>query len=69
MAGAGVRRGATYGSSDAHAAYPRSLPVGPWDVAATMFHALGIDPKVHYHDLGGQPFPVSHGKAIEDIFG
>src|SRR5208283_5264439 len=44
MAGAGVAPGGVVGASDRQAAYPQSSPFGPWDVAATMFHALGIDP-------------------------
>jgi hypothetical protein len=43
VAGAGVARGTAYGSSDRFAAQPVSDRVGPWDVAATMFWALGID--------------------------
>jgi hypothetical protein len=69
LAGAGVQRGATFGESDRHAAYPHSHPAGPWDLAATMFHALGVDPKSHYHDLGQRPFPISEGKPILGVFG
>lgn len=68
MAGAGVHRGATFGSSDRNAAYPHSNPVGPWDVAATMFHALGVDPSGHYHDLSQRPFPITAGQPILSIF-
>ena len=45
LAGAGVARGAVFGASDRIAAYPQSDRVGPWDVAATMFSALGVDPR------------------------
>ncbi|HWG45559.1 MAG TPA: DUF1501 domain-containing protein [Gemmataceae bacterium] len=69
LAGAGVRRGATFGESDRHAASPRAHPVGPWDVAATMFHALGVDPRSHYHDLSQRPFPISAGKPFLGVFG
>ena len=69
MAGAGIRGGAVYGASDRHAAYPQANAVGPWDVAATMFHALGVDPHAHYQDLGQRPFPVATGSPIVDLFG
>ena len=44
LAGAGVARGGVFGASDRIGGYPASHPVGPWDVAATMFAALGVDP-------------------------
>jgi hypothetical protein len=69
LAGAGVRHGTTFGASDRHAAYPHSNPVGPWDVAATMFHALGIDPKSHYRDLSERPFAVSEGEPLLGVWG
>jgi hypothetical protein len=68
MAGAGAHRGATFGASDRHAAYPHINPVGPWDLAATMFHALGIDPEGHYQDLSRRPFPITVGKPIVGLF-
>src|SRR5438105_1870204 len=55
MAGAGVRGGQVYGSSDRAAAYPSTNPVSPADVAATIFHALGIDPRAHTWDQQGRP--------------
>jgi hypothetical protein len=68
LAGAGVARGAVYGSSDRFAAHPISNRVGPWDVAATMFWALGIDPATEYHDLEDRPRMVSIGQPITGLF-
>ncbi len=45
LAGGGIRGGQVYGSSDAQAAYPKSNPVSPEDVIATIYHALGISPE------------------------
>ncbi len=45
LAGAGVRGGAVYGSSDAQAAYVKDRPVSPEDFAATLFQTLGIAPE------------------------
>ena len=42
IAGAGVRGGQVHGASDRFAAYPAGSPVGPADIAATIFHSLGI---------------------------
>ena len=45
LAGAGVRGGTVYGSSDAQAAYVKDRPVSPEDFGATLFHTLGIPPE------------------------
>ena len=44
LAGAGIRGGTVYGASDRWAAHPALDPVTPADVAATVYHLLGIDP-------------------------
>jgi hypothetical protein len=68
MAGAGIRPGQVYGASDRIAAFPQSGKAGPWDVAATMFSALGIDPASHYRDPLGQPFEVSTGRPMVGLY-
>lgn len=68
LAGAGVRGGATIGTTDRHAAYPTSTKYGPWDVTATIFHALGIDPADHYFDNANRPYPISIGQPITALF-
>src|SRR6185369_17251869 len=61
VAGAGVRGGTCYGASDRDAAYPIDRPVSPEDLAATIYHALGIDPDVRVDDAQGRPVPVVEG--------
>ncbi|MFN4259636.1 MAG: DUF1501 domain-containing protein [Gemmataceae bacterium] len=68
IAGAGIAGGAVYGASDRIGAYPRDNPVGPWDVAATLFAALGIDPATHYTDPAGRAFPLTIGKPIQGLY-
>ncbi len=68
MAGAGISRGAAYGASDRHGAYVRNNPVGPWDIAATMFSALGVDPAQELHDRTGRPFALSTGKPVTGLY-
>jgi len=68
MAGAGVSRGVTLGASDARGAYPLSTPFGPWDVTATVFAALGIDPATHYTDPFGRPYAISDGKVMHAVY-
>jgi Protein of unknown function (DUF1501) len=69
MAGGGVRGGQVFGASDRSAAYPSTNPVGPGDVAATIYHLLGIDPQAHVTDQQGRPFTVSSGAPIKAILG
>jgi hypothetical protein len=67
FAGAGVPGGAVYGSSDRIAAYPRENPVGPEDVAATIYSALGLDPATEIHDTQNKPYTLCTGKPITAI--
>jgi hypothetical protein len=69
MAGGGVRGGQVYGASDRSAAYPSTNPVGPSDVAATVYHCLGIDPRAHLVDQEGRPIVVSTGRPLEALLG
>ena len=67
--GAGVQGGAVIGATDRHAAYPISAKYGPWDVTATIIHALGIDPGGHFHDSANRPYPISTGQPMSVLYG
>ncbi len=69
LAGGGVRGGAVFGESDTRAAYPVRDAVGPEDVAATIFAALGIPPDKELVDPEGRPHPVALGQPIRTLFG
>jgi len=69
VAGAGVQRGAVVGATDRLGAEAVTDRYGPWDVAATMFHALGIDPHAHYLDPLGRPLAITSGKPIGALYG
>ncbi|HTU19896.1 MAG TPA: DUF1501 domain-containing protein [Gemmataceae bacterium] len=66
--GGGVRGGQVYGSSDASAAYAAELPVSPDDVAATVFHGLGIALDQEIRDSQGRPLPLCRGKPVLGLF-
>ena len=61
MIGGGVTPGAVYGESDATAAYPKSNPVTPADIVATIYHQLGFDSHATVPDRTGRPMPIAHG--------
>ena len=44
VAGGGFKGGAIVGESDAKGEYVKTRPVFPWDLAASMYKLLGIDP-------------------------
>jgi hypothetical protein len=70
LAGAGIRGGSVYGSSDRDAAHPIDNPVTPEDLAATIYHALGIDPGLRLPDQQGRPTPiVETGRPVLGVFG
>lgn len=71
LAGAGVRGGTTLGSSDKDAAYPVDHPVSPEELAATVYHALGIDLALRVPDPQNRPVPVviDDAEPVRSIFG
>ncbi|MBI4602120.1 MAG: DUF1501 domain-containing protein [Planctomycetes bacterium] len=46
----GIRGGAVHGESDRHGAVPKSDPVDPVDIQATLYHCLGLDPGLVMYD-------------------
>lgn len=46
---------------------PQRNPVTPEDVAATIYHALGIDPESRISDVLRRPHSVALGKPITEI--
>jgi hypothetical protein len=68
MAGGGVRGGHVHGSSDAQAAYAAESPVSPDDLAATIFHALGVSLDREIRDVQDRPVPLCKGKPVLGLF-
>ncbi len=67
LAGAGIRGGHVHGSSDRSAGYPAEHQVSPADLASTVFHLLGIDPRAHVNDQQGRPLVISAGTPVQAI--
>lgn len=61
LAGAGIRGGTVYGSSDKQAAWPIDGPVRPADICATIFDCLGIDPETLIYDRLNRPHKIAQG--------
>ena len=67
LAGGGVKGGILHGSSDRYAAYPAENPTPPADLAATIYHLLGVDPHMLIHDRLGRPQALCEGNVIEAL--
>jgi hypothetical protein len=68
MAGGGVRGGRVIGASDAMAAHPRERAVHVSELAATIFHILGIDPRAQLYDIVGQFHTICDGNPVMELF-
>lgn len=68
FAGAGVAGGQVIGKSDRLGAYAVSKTFGPPDLAATVYHALGVDPATVLHDRLGRPVRLCSGEVIAPLY-
>ena len=67
FAGGGVRGGTVVGSSDKIGGYPKSDPQIPENLAATIYHALGIPATLQWSDAEGRPHQVYSGEPIKGL--
>lgn len=67
LAGGGMQGGIVFGASDSTASYPSRDPVGPEDLAATIYHALGIPLRTELIDHTGRPMPLATGKPLVQL--
>lgn len=69
MAGAGVKPGATWGTTDEIGYYPVEGKVTVHDVQATLLHQLGLDHERLTYEFQGRPFRLTDvaGKVIREI--
>ena len=67
FAGGGVNGGTVIGASDSLGAYPASQPQSPENMAATIYHALGIPETAAWHDEQTRPHPIYHGAPIPGL--
>jgi uncharacterized protein (DUF1501 family) len=67
LAGGGTAEGVVYGSSDRSAAYPVSHPHDPRDLAATVYHLLGVPADTILHDQTNRPHSLVIGQTIDGL--
>ena len=68
FAGGGIGGGRLVGATDRTCAFPSELPVAPADVVATIYHAMGLEPRTLMYDPLGRPMTLSEGRPIAQLF-
>jgi hypothetical protein len=70
LAGAGIKGGQVYGASDERGIDVKDKPVSEGDLFATIYTALGIDPRVrHYHGTRPVWATPEGSKPIKELLG
>jgi hypothetical protein len=69
LAGAGIPGGRLYGASDKQGAYPIDHRITPGQLAATIFHALGIDPASQVTTTLERPWQICEDAPVLDLWG
>jgi hypothetical protein len=68
FAGGGLKMGQVVGESNSRAEIPKSRPINPQDMMATICHVLGVDPKMQFRDPSGRPvYLVESGNVIPEL--
>lgn len=70
IAGGGFHHGQVIGATDRDAGQIKDRPVTPGDLAATIFHHMGVPREITYLDSRGRPrFVIDQGKPIAELVG
>jgi uncharacterized protein (DUF1501 family) len=68
LGGGGVKGGRVVGATDARGEYPKERPLTPADLHATIYHVLGVDPRVQFLNHQGRPVPaLDGGEPIREL--
>jgi len=55
------------GATDAQGGLPTTEAYTPADLAATLFHALGIPSDLEFRDAAGRPHRIYRGEPIRGL--
>ncbi len=68
LSGGGLKMGQVVGESAPKADLPKSSPIRPQDLMATIFHVLSIDPHVQFVNTAGRPvYMIEDGRPISAL--
>lgn len=68
LAGGGLRMGQVIGESASKVDVPKTTPVRPADLMATVFQVLGVDPRIQFVNEAGRPvYMLEEGQPIREL--
>jgi hypothetical protein len=68
LSGGGLKMGQVVGESAAKVDVPKTTPIRPQDLMATVFHVLGLDRHIQFVNQAGRPvYMIEHGKPIAEL--
>lgn len=68
LAGGGIKSGVIHGKTDPRGSEPIDKAVSPEDLAATIYHQLGIDPEKKLMSSGNRPIDIiRNGNILYDL--
>lgn len=68
LAGGGLRMGQVVGDSNEKAEVPKTTPISPQDLLATVYRVMDFDPNFQFGNRAGRPVaPLSVGKPIAEL--
>jgi uncharacterized protein (DUF1501 family) len=68
LAGGGLKMGQVIGESAPKLDVPKSVPITPQDLMATMFDVLGVDRHVQFVNQAGRPvYMIENGQPIPEL--
>ena len=68
LAGGGLRHGQVIGATEADGGHIKDRPVTPGDLAATIYHHMGVPLDAVYYDPTNRPRPiVDRGRPIDEL--
>lgn len=66
--GCGVQGGRVIGKSDRVGAHPVTTSYTPFDLGATIYQVLGVDPETEIRDALNRPSRINSGKPMDVLF-
>ena len=67
FAGGGIRPGQVVGQTDRQGGQPMTEAYTPADLAATIFHLMGVGPDEEFRDAQSRPYRFTQGKPIRSL--
>lgn len=67
LGGGGIQTGRVIGSSDKYGAVPEDRPVSVPDFVATVYHALGLDPRARFVAQGRPMTMLPEGSVVSEL--